>query len=49
MIEQLIFDTDCISAFLWVGRENLLLKLYAGRIVLPKQFSRNFHTQVYLI
>lgn len=37
MIEQLIFDTDCISAFLWVGRENLLLKLYAGRIVLPKQ------------
>lgn len=37
MTEQLFFDTDCISAFLWVERENLLLKLYPGRVVLPKQ------------
>ena len=37
MTDQLFFDTDCISAFLWVGRENLLLKLYPGRVILPKQ------------
>lgn len=37
MTDQLFFDTDCISAFLWVGQENLLLKLYPGRVILPKQ------------
>ena len=37
MIEQLFFDADCLSSFLWVGQENLLLQLYPGRIVLPKQ------------
>ena len=37
MTDRLFFDTDCLSAFLWVGQENLLLQLYPGRIVLPKQ------------
>lgn len=37
MTDKLFFDTDCISSFLWVGEENILLKLYPGRIVLPKQ------------
>lgn len=37
MTEPLFFDTDCISAFLWVGNENLLAQLYPGRIVIPKQ------------
>ena len=37
MIDTLFFDTDCISAFLWVRYENLLVKLYPGRIVVPKQ------------
>jgi predicted nucleic acid-binding protein len=37
MIKELFFDTDCISSFLWVKQENLLLQLYKGRIVLPYQ------------
>ena len=37
MTEKLFFDTDCISSFLWVKEENILFKLYPGRIVLPKQ------------
>lgn len=37
MTEKLFFDTDCLSSFLWVREENILLKLYPGRIVLPKQ------------
>jgi hypothetical protein len=37
MTNKLFFDTDCISSFLWVKEENILIKLYPGRIVLPKQ------------
>lgn len=37
MTEQIFFDTDCLSAFLWVGKDNLILRLYPGRIVLPQQ------------
>lgn len=37
LTDELFFDTDCISAFLWVGNESLLAKLYPGRIVIPKQ------------
>lgn len=37
MTDKLFFDTDCISSFLWVKEENILFKLYPGRIVLPKQ------------
>lgn len=36
MTDKLFFDTDCISAFLWVKEENILLKLYPGKIILPK-------------
>lgn len=36
MTDPLFFDSDCISAFLWVGNENLLSKLYPGRIIIPK-------------
>lgn len=36
MTEQLFFDTDCVSFFLWVKQENILLNLYPGRIVLPQ-------------
>lgn len=36
MTDSLFFDSDCISAFLWVGSENLLAKLYSGKIVIPK-------------
>ena len=37
MTEKLFFDTDCMSSFLWVREENLLLKLYRGRVILPMQ------------
>jgi len=33
MTNKLFIDTDCISSFLWVKEENIILKLYPGRIV----------------
>lgn len=36
MTDALFFDSDCISAFLWIGNENLLARLYPGRIIIPK-------------
>jgi predicted nucleic acid-binding protein len=35
LTDSLFFDTDCISAFLWVKNESLLPQLYPGRIVIP--------------
>lgn len=35
MTEPLFFDTDCLSAFLWVNNQSLLAQLYPGRIVIP--------------
>jgi hypothetical protein len=37
MTDNLFFDTDCLSAFLWVGNENILVNLYGNRIIVPKQ------------
>jgi len=37
LTEKYFFDTDCLSAFLWVREESILAKLYAGRIILPAQ------------
>jgi len=37
MIEQIFFDTDCISSFLWVERTDIILELYDQRIILPEQ------------
>ena len=36
MTDLLFFDSDCISAFLWIGNESLLVKMYPGKIVIPK-------------
>lgn len=36
MIDSLFFDSDCISAFLWVQQQSLLALLYPRRIVIPK-------------
>ena len=36
MTKDIFIDTDCISAFLWVGNESLLAQLYPGRVVMPK-------------
>jgi len=47
MTDQLFFDTDCISSFLWVNRENLVLQLYPGRIILPQDvFNELSHPSV---
>ena len=32
MTDELFFDTDCLSAFLWINNTNILQKLYSGRI-----------------
>jgi len=37
LTEDYFFDTDCLSAFLWVREESILTKLYPGRIILPAQ------------
>ena len=37
MIETLFLDTDCLSTFLVVRRENLITRLYHGRIGIPRQ------------
>ena len=36
MTDDLFFDTDCLSAFLWINNTNILHELYGGRIVLPE-------------
>ncbi len=35
MTDNLFFDTDCLSAFLWINDTNILQALYGGKIVLP--------------
>lgn len=37
LTELLFFDTDCLSAFLWVDSESILARLYPRRIVIPSQ------------
>jgi len=47
MTDKLFFDTDCISSFLWVKQENLLLQLYPGRIILPQEvFTELSHPSI---
>ena len=36
LTEPLFFDTDCLSAFLWVRNESLLSELYPGRVIIPE-------------
>jgi len=36
MTDSLFFDSDCISAFLWVREQNLLALLYPGKVIIPK-------------
>lgn len=36
MTDSLFFDSDCISAFLWVKEQNLLTLLYPGKVIIPK-------------
>ncbi len=36
MTDLLFIDTDCISSFLWVDYENILIRLFPKRIIIPK-------------
>ena len=36
MTDDLFFDTDCLSAFLWINDTSILHELYGGKIVLPE-------------
>jgi len=36
LTDLIFFDTDCLSAFLWINREDLLIKLFSGIIIIPK-------------
>lgn len=35
MTNEYFFDTDCLSAFLWINDVNILKELYGGRIIFP--------------
>lgn len=48
MTKQLFFDTDCLSSFLWVHREDILLRLYPGKIVLPQQVFNELSNNSFL-
>ncbi len=37
MTDDIYFDCDCISAFLSVGKEYLLVRFFEGNIVIPRQ------------
>lgn len=37
LTKPIFFDTDCISSFLWVNAYSMLVKIFSGRIVIPKQ------------
>lgn len=36
LTDLIIFDTDCLSAFLWVDEEYLVEKLYGGKVIIPE-------------
>ena len=36
MTDEIFFDSDCISAFLWVDNQSLLARMYPGNIVIPE-------------
>lgn len=40
MTDNLFFDTDCLSAFLWINDTNILHELYGGKIILPEPVYR---------
>lgn len=36
MTEELFFDTDCLSSFLWINNTNIIEALYGGSVILPE-------------
>lgn len=37
LTDLLFFDTDCLSAFLWINNQSLLAMLYPGRVIIPAE------------
>ena len=37
LTDTMFFDTDCLSAFLWVNNQSLLAQLYPGKIMIPAE------------
>ena len=37
LTDTIFFDTDCISAFLWVNNQSIVEQLYESRIVFPRE------------
>ena len=37
LTDRIFFDTDCLSAFLWVNNQIILTQLYSPQIVIPMQ------------
>lgn len=35
--KQIYFDTDCLATFLLVGKEEIIEKLFIGKIIIPRQ------------
>lgn len=35
--DSFFFDTDALSAFLWINNQSILTKLFPGQIVIPKE------------
>lgn len=48
LTEPIFFDTDCISAFLWVRNESLLARIYPGRIFIPQDVYQELSNPVVL-
>ncbi len=42
MNSKIVFDTDCLSSFLCTGSEDILLKLYKDRIIIPDMVFKEF-------
>ncbi len=42
MNSKIVFDTDCLSSFLCTGSEDILLKLYEDRIIIPDMVFKEF-------
>lgn len=49
MTDDYFFDTDCLSAFLWVNGESILEKLYPHRIILPSQVYDELNRVPFLV
>jgi len=37
LIDVVFFDNDCISSFLWVKAEHILISLFSGNMIIPQQ------------